>query len=76
MQQRDKFEEVVSKSDASLSTTRVFHRPVKSKLIGVHCTARMVDAIERYIEQDQGEMSRPEAIRQILRQFLLSKGLY
>lgn len=51
-------------------------RPRKSKLIGVHCTERMVAAIERYIVEEQQEISRPEAIRQILRNWLMAAGYY
>lgn len=51
-------------------------RSRKSKLIGVHCTERMVAAIERYIVEEQQEISRPEAIRQILRNWLIASGYY
>ena len=48
----------------------------KSKLIGVHCTPRLVAAVENYIVAEQDEISRPEAIRQILRRYLIQNGHY
>lgn len=57
-----------------LQTARATAR--KSKLIGVHCTQRLVDAVENYIEAEKGEMTRPEAIRQILRRWLIQNGHY
>jgi hypothetical protein len=51
-------------------------RTRKTKLIGVHCTERMVSAIERYIQAECQEITRPEAIRQIVRAWLISAGHY
>jgi hypothetical protein len=51
-------------------------RTRKTKLIGVHCTERMVSAIERYIQEERQEITRPEAIRQIIRTWLMSAGYY
>lgn len=48
----------------------------KSKLIGVHCTQRMVTALDRFIAEEHDEISRPEAIRQILRRWLTQSGYY
>jgi hypothetical protein len=51
-------------------------RTRKTKLIGVHCTERMVSALERYIQEEHQEITRPEAIRQIMRTWLISAGYY
>lgn len=48
---------------------------LKSVLIGVHCTPKMVDQIERFISTlEYDEMTRPEAIRLILKRYLKEKG--
>jgi hypothetical protein len=49
-------------------------RPRRPKLIGVSCTEEMFAAIERYIVEEKSEISRPEAIRQILRKALIEAG--
>ena len=51
-------------------------RTKKSVLIGVHCTPRLADAIDRYIEAELEDIKRPEAIRQILKRWLMSNGYY
>lgn len=48
----------------------------KSKLIGVHCTPKLVSAIEQFISAEQDEMTRPEAIRRIVRRYLVQAGHY
>lgn len=51
-------------------------RTKKSVLIGVHCTPRLAEAIDRYIEAELEDIKRPEAIRQILKRWLVSNGYY
>lgn len=51
-------------------------RTKKSVLIGVHCTPRLAESIDRYIEAELEDIKRPEAIRQILKRWLVSNGYF
>lgn len=49
---------------------------LKSVLIGVHCTPKLVGQIEKFISQlEYDEMSRPEAIRLILKRYFKDAGI-
>ncbi len=48
---------------------------LKSILIGVHCTPKLVAQLERFISGlEYDEMTRPEAIRLILKRYFKENG--
>ncbi len=51
-------------------------RSRKSVLVGVHFPQSAIDALDSYIEADFNEMKRPEAIRQIVKRWLVEQGHY
>jgi len=51
-------------------------RTRKSVLIGLHCTPRLAEAVDRYIEAELEDIKRPEAIRQILKRWLMANGYF
>lgn len=49
---------------------------LKSVLIGVHCTPKLVAQLENFISRlEYDEMSRPEAIRLILKRYFKEAGI-
>ncbi|MEY4984321.1 MAG: hypothetical protein RIR62_2587 [Pseudomonadota bacterium] len=49
---------------------------LKSVLIGVHCTPKLVAQLERFISGlEYDEMTRPEAIRLILKRYFKDNGI-
>lgn len=51
-------------------------RSRKSVLVGVHFPQSAIDALDSYIEADFNEIKRPEAIRQIVKRWLVDNGYY
>lgn len=47
-----------------------------TKLIGVHCSAKLVNAIDRFIADQYDTMKRPEAIRKILIESLAERNYF
>lgn len=47
----------------------------KSVLIGVHCSPKLVQALDDYIEDQYHSMKRPEAIRKLLIEVLAGNYL-
>lgn len=49
-------------------------RDKKAVLIGVHCSSKLVTAVNAYMADQPDEMSRPQAIRTIVAKWLRAEG--
>ncbi|MEY4697426.1 MAG: hypothetical protein RIT14_1854 [Pseudomonadota bacterium] len=49
-------------------------REKKAVLIGVHCSAKLVAAVNAYMADQPDDMTRPQAIRTIVAKWLRAEG--